>query len=574
MAKIKTKQSKQGHPDRAAGNIVSVGKVRVGREIDELTPSFLRWYSEFEARSELALVVLDVVRATFEQYAQNAFFDSASDFEVRAIFDATEAYIASQAALEPTENDLRWREMVHFAWTDYLYFLEDLNLWQRSEDDLQWLHNKFGSFGLLNENNFEQTQAETEMIHVVLAALSAVPLVQLARDFARWSVGEQGAKSAQVLNQDFISRAVKVHDGELLQQIGDKYRQSVLSFVLMGLLDAEVLSIDAKNRVATGPGYADFWKSAGQQGLTSNFLFVQSFLDAFLEVPEDHDLENVAIWGLTNQWIRDGVEDLPHEVAGPRDQQVSAAAFEAAHQRMGVLRALGLVNPGEYYALPGFVAAILTDDDQEQDPEEFLSSFPEERKRERREQPYTGKVLQLKLGMQNAKPPIWRRVLVPMDLNLADLHEVIQMSFDWYDSHLHQFRAGGFRGTSYGPKIEDLQYDEIEDTVLISKLLRAPKDRLDYDYDFGDGWEVRIDVEKILDSAEGQLPRCTAGRRMAPVEDSGGMWGWQRIVELLKNPTDPEYPEIAQWLRESGYDEIDPAAFSVAEINEALETVF
>ena len=120
-----------------------------------------------------------------------------------------------------------------------------------------------------------------------------------------------------------------------------------------------------------------------------------------------------------------------------------ASVWEAAHQRMAVLRTLGLVEEGEYYSLPGFVAAFLTDIDEEIEDEnldeqqldskwdELMALLPDESQRLKREEPYTGKVLQLKLGLQATKPPIWRRVLVPIELQLGDLHDIIQASFDW-----------------------------------------------------------------------------------------------------------------------------------------------
>ncbi|HAY42718.1 MAG TPA: plasmid pRiA4b ORF-3 family protein, partial [Micrococcaceae bacterium] len=154
------------------------------------------------------------------------------------------------------------------------------------------------------------------------------------------------------------------------------------------------------------------------------------------------------------------------------------------------------------------------------------------------------------------------------------LHDIIQASFDWYDGHLHEFRSGGYQGTSYGPEIEEMEYDEVEDAFLVSELLKAEKDRLDYAYDFGDGWEVRIDVEKVLDSAEGQLPRCTGGRRMAPIEDSGGPWGWAEMLKAMNDSAHAEHGEVSEWFEEMGMDEIDPAAFSIEEINEALELEF
>jgi hypothetical protein len=48
-----------------------------------------------------------------------------------------------------------------------------------------------------------------------------------------------------------------------------------------------------------------------------------------------------------------------------------------------------------------------------------------------------------------------------------------------------------------------------------------------YSYDFGDDWRHDLMVEKILPAEPGvAYPRCTAGRREAPPEDSGGIWAF------------------------------------------------
>jgi len=58
-----------------------------------------------------------------------------------------------------------------------------------------------------------------------------------------------------------------------------------------------------------------------------------------------------------------------------------------------------------------------------------------------------GQILQLKITLKGAKPPIWRRVLAPDNLTLEQLHTVIQIAMGWSDGHLHRFEING---VSYG----------------------------------------------------------------------------------------------------------------------------
>ena len=57
-------------------------------------------------------------------------------------------------------------------------------------------------------------------------------------------------------------------------------------------------------------------------------------------------------------------------------------------------------------------------------------------------------LLQLKLTLVDVRPPIWRRLLVPNQITLRRLHELIQAVAEWRDEHLHEFVIGEKR---YGP---------------------------------------------------------------------------------------------------------------------------
>ena len=58
-------------------------------------------------------------------------------------------------------------------------------------------------------------------------------------------------------------------------------------------------------------------------------------------------------------------------------------------------------------------------------------------------------VLRLKVVLADTEPPIWRRIEVPADLTLKELHAVIQAAMGWENAHLYQFHVG--RETIAGP---------------------------------------------------------------------------------------------------------------------------
>jgi hypothetical protein len=59
--------------------------------------------------------------------------------------------------------------------------------------------------------------------------------------------------------------------------------------------------------------------------------------------------------------------------------------------------------------------------------------------------PAAADVLSLKVTLRNTKPPIWRRILMPESMTLADLHLAIQTAMGWYSCHLHDFDVDGRR---------------------------------------------------------------------------------------------------------------------------------
>jgi hypothetical protein len=64
----------------------------------------------------------------------------------------------------------------------------------------------------------------------------------------------------------------------------------------------------------------------------------------------------------------------------------------------------------------------------------------EELIRQRKPSPHD--IYQIKVTLLDTKPPIWRRLQVPADLTLAQLHNVLQIAMGWDDEHMHEFRVG------------------------------------------------------------------------------------------------------------------------------------
>lgn len=166
--------------------------------------------------------------------------------------------------------------------------------------------------------------------------------------------------------------------------------------------------------------------------------------------------------------------------------------------------------------------------------------------------PETVRGFRLRMDLQDTKPPVWRRLEVPGDVTLSSLHEVLQTTMGWTDSHLHCFRTGTkFNAPVFLTRFDADEGDEgvLEGDVRLDQIVAEIGDRLWYDYDFGDGWEHRLRVEKVLDVPP-KMPVCLLGKGACPPEDCGGIWG---------------YHELADWVRSDFSDELRPEIFTDTE---------
>nr|WP_204805953.1 plasmid pRiA4b ORF-3 family protein [Mycobacterium riyadhense] len=131
-------------------------------------------------------------------------------------------------------------------------------------------------------------------------------------------------------------------------------------------------------------------------------------------------------------------------------------------------------------------------------------------------------VLQLRVDLRASRPPIWRRLQVRGDIALRELHKVLQVTFNWHSTHMYAF------DTAYGQfGIPDPELGLRSDAkVTLEQVAAGPGTKLTYTYDFGDDWEHLITVEDTVPCEDASIyPRCVGGRRKAPPEDCGGIWG-------------------------------------------------
>jgi hypothetical protein len=240
-------------------------------------------------------------------------------------------------------------------------------------------------------------------------------------------------------------------------------------------------------------------------------------------------------------------------------------------------------------AAVGELAAGLSADDQRALLDRFLAAAPfgarataprPSRRRPRRADVVTYRV---RVDLDGAAPPLWRRLELASDLHLDEVHDVLQAAIGWTDSHLHEFAAGPSR---HAPDSErylcPYSAEDEPDAgvpaheVRLDEVLVEPGDRLFYTYDFGDDWAHTLRLEAVeARTPDAPRARCTAGRRDGPPEDCGGVHGYELAVAAI-DPTHPDHAEaLAEHAAQYGA-EVDPAAhplvpFDMDEVNALLD---
>ena len=179
-------------------------------------------------------------------------------------------------------------------------------------------------------------------------------------------------------------------------------------------------------------------------------------------------------------------------------------------------------------------------------------------------------IFRAEIHIAGIQPPIRRTLELPLDLNLAQLHEVLQATFGWTDSHLHQFDIGGL---TYGAPEFDQDGWSDRQTFEASGVRLAdfatPYDApvvIQYEYDFGDCWTHVIEFTAKPREAGIKYPRCIAGCRAGPPEDVGGTSGYAEFLEAWRDPLDEQHRDMRRWAGRK----FDPERFDLDANNKAI----
>jgi hypothetical protein len=227
------------------------------------------------------------------------------------------------------------------------------------------------------------------------------------------------------------------------------------------------------------------------------------------------------------------------------------------------------------------------------------------------------RIYRLKISLGDVHPPLWRRLEVYAGMEMDSLATAIDKVFGWSGEHMGEFDLKGRRigdGTDWrldDPKAEQREFRRIAkqlqsplggaekarlredlfsflnskipqvqpetadatepDIPTLRDLVPRARTKFTYIYDFGDNWEHFLEVEKIHEPEAGvNYPRCTDGARANPLEDCGGAWGYQEMVDAVGHPKHERYADLV----ELGLKKWNPEEFSAEKADRDLAKLF
>jgi hypothetical protein len=156
---------------------------------------------------------------------------------------------------------------------------------------------------------------------------------------------------------------------------------------------------------------------------------------------------------------------------------------------------------------------------------------------------------------------IWRRITVPEDYRLVDLHGIIQSVLNWTGRFSYRFNV-------------DTAVENITSTGVLENKLRIA-DLCDgriteLSYEYGASWTVKVIILPRYDGGENETLRCVAGVGAAPPEQVEGPLRFRKDVSALERGPDKDRAEA---LRELGPD-FRPDYFDIDGCNRTLRSVF
>ncbi|MBS9525524.1 plasmid pRiA4b ORF-3 family protein [Litoribacter alkaliphilus] len=195
--------------------------------------------------------------------------------------------------------------------------------------------------------------------------------------------------------------------------------------------------------------------------------------------------------------------------------------------------------------------------------------------------------IKLKISLEGLPFRVTRKVLVPHNTNLIQLHVVLQYAMGWMGGHLFQFRDRRTYPGVIASYADDPEFfiDEVEETPAHRVKLHSLYNFRQglpfwYWYDFGYDWWHKVSFlvpsrrDLGLFELFGEQPLCVEAEGKCPPEDVGGVFGFEQFCQVINDPNHEEYQSYRHWLGLDMDAPYDLMQVDVLAINNSLRDFF
>lgn len=206
-------------------------------------------------------------------------------------------------------------------------------------------------------------------------------------------------------------------------------------------------------------------------------------------------------------------------------------------------------------------------------------------------------IYQFYAELNDYKPKIWRRFQVLGNITMARLGYILMTMYEMKAEHLFSITVPIHENIRLGRITDGINFvfpDETwhfsidneelfpsegkkmfdASTYKMHSVLRGRRgEKLTLEYDYGDGWEVEVTLEAVLEDKDfpgRDLPRVLAGEGYGIIEDCGGAEGLEQVAEAFRKKSGNNYETYRNWLCR---DELDLTTFDLEDMNLRLKKV-
>ena len=177
---------------------------------------------------------------------------------------------------------------------------------------------------------------------------------------------------------------------------------------------------------------------------------------------------------------------------------------------------------------------------------------------------------------------MWRRFQIAGDSTVARFAYAVQTMYEMTEGHqreIHCYERSVSASGRPGKKAELVarfgfvgdDRDEDATIVRLDQLGLGSSRFLVVRYDFGDNWQVKAVLEKVLEDSglgKNDLPCVLSGKGRGIIEDSGGPRRLMALVEAAKTKKGAVYHDYREWIHEMADWDLD--SFNVDQMNAKL----